>query len=70
MHNAENKTGADSLERLASLEDLLDKKCKIYSRLLTDAGIAKEMETLALRHAERKRQLDVLLNGKKGGEER
>ncbi len=50
---------------LAKKEDLAEKKAKIYSRLLTEVSLATEMETLAVRHAERK---ELLLNfaGKKG----
>ena len=52
------------LERLAGLEDLVEKKVKIYSRLLTDAALAEDMETLASRHAERKTTLECLAQGK------
>ena len=52
------------LERLAGLEDLVEKKVKIYSRLLTDAALAEDMETLASRHAERKTALECLAQGK------
>ena len=52
------------LERLAGLEDLVEKKVKIYSRLLTDAALAEYMETLASRHAERKTTLECLAQGK------
>ena len=45
---------------LAGLEDLAEKKTKIYSRLLTDMDLAKDMETLSARHAERKQALLVL----------
>ncbi len=38
------------------LEDLLEKKTKIYSRLLTDPFLAEEMELLSVRHAERKKK--------------
>ena len=60
------------LSTLVSVEDLAEKKAKIYSRLLTDATLAKDMEELALRHAKRKQALERLLNGKtnaKGEEE-
>ncbi len=52
------------LERLAGLEDLVEKKVKIYSRLLTDAALAEDMETLASRHAKRKTTLECLAQGK------
>ena len=57
---------------LVAVEDLAEKKAKIYSRLLTDPTLAKDMEELALRHAKRKQALERLLNGKsnaKGEEE-
>ena len=52
------------LKRLAGLEDLVEKKVKIYSRLLTDAALADDMETLASRHAKRKTTLECLAQGK------
>ncbi len=52
------------LEHLAGLEDLVEKKVKIYSRLLTDAALAEDMETLASRHAKRKTTLECLARGK------
>ena len=48
------------LRALASLEDLAEKKTKIYARLLTEESIAKEMERLSTRHAERKSVLTAL----------
>lgn len=53
-----------ALERLASIEDVIEKKAKIYSRLLTDAALAEDMETLANRHAKRKTTLACLAQGK------
>lgn len=50
---------------LAKREDLAEKKAKIYSRLLTEVSLAKEMETLAVRHANRKEEL-LAFAGKKG----
>ena len=52
------------LERLAGIEDLVEKKMKIYSRLLTDAALAEDMEMLATRHAKRKTTLECLAQGK------
>ena len=60
------------LQALASVEDLAEKKTKIYSRLLMDAALAKEMEELSLRHQERRDALKTLLSGeekKKGKKE-
>ena len=53
------------LQRLLDLEDLGSKKMKIYSRLLTDAVLAKEMEARAKRHDERKLAIEKLLYGDK-----
>lgn len=62
---------AKLLQSLISLEDLMEKKTKIYSRLLMDVALAKEMEGLSLRHQSRKTELERLLYGKakneKGG---
>lgn len=52
------------LSILYGLEDLAEKKIKIYSRLLTDTEIAKQMEELALRHEKRKIALESLAFGK------
>ncbi|MBQ8884886.1 MAG: hypothetical protein IJY62_00710 [Clostridia bacterium] len=46
------------LRELAEAEDLIEKKAKIYSRLLTDQSLAEDMETVAIRHAERKAGLN------------
>ncbi len=51
------------LKALMQLEDLAEKKTKIYSRLLTDATLAKDMEAFALRHEKRKETLEKLLYG-------
>ena len=53
-----------ALTELLSLEDLVEKKTKIYSRLLTDAALAKDMERLSLRHKKRKETLCALITGK------
>ena len=49
---------------MKKLEDLAEKKAKIYARLLTDMHLAEEMKSLALRHEERK-ELLVKLMGEK-----
>lgn len=49
------------LRTLAEAEDLIEKKAKIYSRLLTDQAIAEDMETIAIRHADRKAGLNKFL---------
>ena len=55
-----------ALERLIQLEDLAEKKTKIYARLLIDVSLAKAMETLSQKHKNRKDALCTLLTGKKG----
>lgn len=52
------------LTTLARLEDLAEKKTKIYSRLLTETTLAKALEELSTRHAERKSALESLACGK------
>ena len=49
---------------LLSLEDLLEKKTKIYARLLTEVSMAQNMEKLALRHEQRKECIEKLIYGK------
>ena len=58
------QTGGRFLKELMGLEDLAEKKTKIYSRLLTDVSLAKEMERLSLRHEKRKENIVKLLAGK------
>ena len=50
---------------LSEAEELSVKKARIYSRLLTDAALAEDMEALALRHERRKGALDKLAGEKK-----
>ena len=54
----------DLLFSLVAREDILEKKVKIYSRLLTDPALAKTMETLSFRHEKRKEGLLALALGK------
>ncbi len=49
---------------LVDWEDILEKKSMIYSRLLTDPALAKEMESRAARHKKRKEGLLALALGK------
>ena len=51
------------LQELLTLEDLAEKKAKIYSRLLMDVAKAQDMEALSARHAERKAEIEKLLFG-------
>lgn len=52
------------LKTLMKVEDLMEKKGRIHSRLLIDTSLAKGMEALALRHEKRKETLEILLLGK------
>ena len=54
----------DLLFSLVAREDILEKKVKIYSRLLTDPALAKTMGELSLRHEKRKEGLMGLALGK------
>ena len=62
-----------ALKRLVCAEDLAEKKARIFSRLLTDVALAKQTESLAIRHEKRKGVLLGLLGVKeekgKGKEE-
>lgn len=52
------------LKTLMEVEDLMEKKGKIHSRLLIDTALAKGMEVLASRHEKRKEALEILILGK------
>ena len=54
-----------ALEKLTELEDLSEKKVKIYARLLTDSALAEDMQSLGQRHEKRKETLWELAFGKK-----
>lgn len=69
MQKRELELEGQSLETLLALEDLAEKKTRIYSRLLMDAAIAERLEELANRHKKRKEILSKLLYGGKGEEE-
>ena len=45
------------LHYLAKIEDLAEKKSKIYSRLLFNPALAQDMERLAVSHAQGKKSL-------------
>lgn len=64
QENETVNTEACFLTVLAQLEDLAEKKMKIYSRLLTEVSLAKALEELSARHAERKSALESLACGK------
>ena len=50
-----------AIKELVAVEDLAKKKLNIFSRLLMDDALAKQMETLAKRHEARKQALLGLL---------
>ncbi len=52
------------LKNLMEMEDLAEKKTKIYSRLLIEPSLAMEMEELSKRHQKRKESIERLLYGK------
>ena len=58
-------TETEVLKKLMALEDLAEKKVKIYSRLLTDPSLSGDMERLALLHESRKETLYLLIFGEK-----
>ncbi|MBE7079546.1 MAG: hypothetical protein E7380_06810 [Clostridiales bacterium] len=64
------KENTEKLKTLCGLEDLAEKKSAIYSRLLMDAELAKDMEALSKRHAQRKKQIKSLYMQKAGGQVR
>ena len=66
MEEIKEKTPRETalIKTLAEIEDLAEKKTKIYSRLLTEQVLAKRMEELSARHTERKERLEKLAFGK------
>jgi len=54
----------DVLLAVFDRENILEKKAKIYSRLLTDPALAKIMEECSARHQKRKEKLLALALGK------
>lgn len=70
MEREERDEELKMLERIVALEDLAEKKTRIFSRLLMDAAIAKEMEGLSLRHEKRKEKLMQLLGQKPKNKQR
>ncbi len=55
---------AEALKKLWKAEDIVEKKARIYSRLLMDATLAKDMESLAQKSEKRKQALKGLLGEK------
>lgn len=58
----QDQTGSELgwLHYLAKIEDLAEKKSKIYSRLLFNSALAQDMERLAVSHAQGKKSLLTL----------
>lgn len=57
------KTEKKWLQELCQMEDLAEKKTKIYSRLLTDVQKAQDMEALSAKHQKARQELEKLLYG-------
>lgn len=53
-----------TLNDLCLMEEIAEKKVNIYARLLIEPSLSKEMESLAMRHRERRCALERLLYGK------
>lgn len=54
----------DVLSHLLTGEEIACKKARVYANTLTDASLAREMESIANAHAERFSALYALLGGK------
>ena len=64
MQESQKEEEKSALKALYEVEDLLGKKTKIYSRLLMDTALAKDLEGLSKRHKQRYEALLALANGK------
>ena len=63
------QTKQSAIQQVVDVEGLAEKKADIYARLLTNPTLAKDMESLAKRHQERKTVLQQLLgNVNEGGQ--
>jgi len=62
--NQRHTEGRNELEEILYLEDLAEKKARIYSKLLTEQSLAEDMETIAERHQACKAELGKFLTGK------
>ncbi len=71
MQEIKEKTPRETelIQTLAEIEDLAEKKTKIYSRLLTEQTLAQEMKSLSARHTARRERLEKLAFGKSKKEE-
>ena len=65
MDNAINEKKLENifLEKIIQTEGLIVAKTKVYSRLLTDTALAKEMEQIALRREKSKSAWLEILTG-------
>lgn len=72
MEDMKEKTPRETelIKTLAEIEDLAEKKTKIYSRLLTEQALAQQMEELSARHNARRKRLEKLAFGKAKKEEK
>ena len=72
MQDYQKDEEKNALKEVFKIEDLLEKKTKIYSRLLTDTALAKDLEGVSNRHKARKESLLAFLGEKckKGGEDK
>ena len=52
------------LSQVLTAEEMACKKARVYSKTLTDAALAQEMEKIACAHAERFSALFTMLGGK------
>ena len=64
LEQIEKNEEKQGLTALANMEDLAEKKAKIYSRILMEPALAKAMEEVSLRHEKRKEGLRALALGK------
>lgn len=62
-YNSGFECECELLQMLENAEALSVKKARIYSRLLTDAALAEDMEALAVRHEQRGKALKKLSGG-------
>ncbi len=54
----------DVLSQVMTAEEMACKKARIYSKTLTDAALAQEMERIANAHAQRFNALFTMIGGK------
>ena len=66
MQTGNGKTSLELniLHGLCTMEEIAEKKAKIYARLLIEPSLTSEMEKLSQKHKERRNTLERLLYGK------